>query len=244
MTASTTWAAAFIAGGLLVASAPGAHAQLVGIDLSGTWVINAGLSDNPQEVFRKHIEEMRAQGRGPGGEGGERGGGGEGGEGGWGGGGGGHHHGGWGGEGGEGGQGGGSADAPHRQRMAPASRIVILEDDRKITMIPEGRDTITVYPDGQKRKIKTRLGEAEVKGEWKGQSLVLTTRMPNGHEITRTYSIDDNGRLQIADQIELRNGDTVQVVTRYDEAPPGTAAPKAPEPPKAPQPSKESKSSG
>ncbi len=101
--------------------------------------------------------------------------------------------------------------------MDTPKKLVILQDDRKLTLIPEGRDTVTVIPDGKEHKTKTLLGETDVKGEWKELSLVLTTTI-NGHDVTRIYRIDDEGRLEVATEIKLQTGDKIEIVSRYDEA--------------------------
>ncbi len=205
MKAANPWLAALLAAAFLFLVAPRGSAQLLGIDLSGTWVINYDLSDDPHEVIQKKMREMHAGRHGF--DGGMRGGGGE-----WGGG-------GWGAGPGRysppGGRGG--EDMPRLQPMHAPPRIVILQDDQSITMIPEGRDTLRIVPDGKKRKIKTPLGEMEVKGEWKGLSLVLTTKSPNGHQITRTYRINDDGRLEVVTTVELPTGDKVEIAMRYDD---------------------------
>ncbi len=62
MSRKTAWMPAAMAAGLLLVVARGGSAQLVGVDISGTWVLNPDRSDNPRDVIRKKMQEMHGHG--------------------------------------------------------------------------------------------------------------------------------------------------------------------------------------
>lgn len=199
MSATRRQAAALLAAVTLTLPATRAQTQLLGTDLSGTWVLNEALSDDPKEVLEKKRDELRARGGSPGG-------------------------------GSRGGFGGGSAGGPpmrssgnqeqmqaRLQGMKPPQKIVILQNDLQITMIPEGRDTLTIVPDGKKHKQKTAVGDVEIEATWVRLDLELKTKGSEGGEMKRVYRINDDGRLEIVTELELpRAGDKVEIVMRYD----------------------------
>lgn len=88
---------------------------------------------------------------------------------------------------------------------------------RRLTMIPEGRDTLTIVPDGKKHKQKTAVGDVEIEATWVRLDLELKTKGSEGGEMKRVYRINDDGRLEIVTELELpRAGDKVEIVMRYD----------------------------
>jgi len=201
----------------VVALAANGDAETTGVDLSGTWVLNADLSDSPLKVIQEKMEEMRGRGgkgtpQGPP-PGGGRGGGWPGG----------------GAPGGHGGEGDGFSGSPRggeeMQKMQarleqtrPPYKIVITQNDDSITMMPAGLDTLAFVPDGEKRKHKTSRGEIEIKAKWENLALVLETKGPEGNQIQRLYRINDDGRLEIVTELELpRGGEKVEIVRRYDD---------------------------
>jgi len=190
------------------------HAQSQGVDLSGTWVLNTKLSDDPSAIMKQRMEAMHASGGGGGSYGGHHGGGYGGGAGYSGGGG---HHG--------GGYGGGDGGSDHQgaqdraRQFAPAQKLVIVENAQQIMMIPEGRDTVTVVPDGKKHERKTPAGTATVEAHWNDAALEVAVTSPGGHEITREYRINADGRLEVITELPAPNGgDKTKIVMRYDEA--------------------------
>jgi hypothetical protein len=196
--------------GLLTSSV--AHAGDIvtaGIDLSGTWILNEKLSDNPQEIMRERMESMRPPGGGP--PGGGMGGGGMRPPG--------------GGMPGGGGPGGGKGE-PNREQMEqrmkqlePAKRIVILSSDEQVTMIPQGRDTLVVFPDGKKHEHKTPAGVTSIQAEWKDLALEVKVKGQYGREAKRLYRINTDGLLEIVTEFEPPNGgEKITIVSRYDDA--------------------------
>ena len=86
-------------------------------------------------------------------------------------------------------------------------------------MISEERDTLTVVTDGKKHKRKTSAGEMESQATWKELTLELKTKGARGGEVTRVFRIGDDGRLEVVTGITFpRGGETIEIVTRYDEA--------------------------
>lgn len=179
-----------------------------GVDLSGTWVLNQKLSDDPQAMWKQHN-----------GSGGDHGGGGGGHHGGGGGGGYGGHSGGYGGAGSAGGHGG--APGQHAGDFAPAQKLTIIEIADKVVMIPEGRDSVTVIPDGKSRDRQTPNGVAKVEATWTDVALQVKMTSPTGHEATRLYRINADGRLEVVTELPAppnSNEKPREIVMRYDEA--------------------------
>jgi hypothetical protein len=191
---------ALVVASLLATSAVKASdAPSPGVDLSGTWVLNTELSDDPKEVMKERMQSMRAHG-GPGGRGSRPGGPPPG-----------------------GGFGGSEQDHEKmRQRVRefePARRIVIVSGDQHVTMIPEGRDSLTVIPDGTPRERKTPLGVVTMEAEWKDMTLEVKTKGQYGREAKQLYRINADGRLEVVMEIPMPGGgDATQIVMRYDEA--------------------------
>lgn len=186
-----------------------------GIDLSGTWILNEELSDNPQEIMQKRMESMRPPSGGPGGM---PGGGGPGGMPG------GPPPGG-GGRGGFGGPGGGEGEPNPEQmekrmkQLRPAKRLVIVSTDQQVTMIPQGQDTLVVFPDGKKHEHKTPAGLTTTQAEWKDLALEVKIKGPYGREGKRLYRINNDGLLEIVTEFEPpQGGEKITIVTRYDDA--------------------------
>ena len=197
--------AAALAGAILVTTGARGEEPGTGIDISGTWILNKDLSDDPRDIMEKRREEAMQQGNksrirsmrdGAGGGG----------------------FGGGGMPGGPGGGGGAQMQERLRQMEAP-KKIVIVQDGALITMIPEGRDTVRVVPDGKKHKQKTVLGDLDVAACWKNLALELTTTGTDGRESKRRFLINDDGRLEVVTEITPARGDKIEIVMRYDEAP-------------------------
>lgn len=199
-----------ILAGLLAISARGVLAQTSSsIDISGTWLLNEKLSDDPMAIFQKRMQQMHASGGGHGG-GGEHGGGGGGG-----GGYGGHH-----GEGGGGNSHGTSSQGgDHAHHFEAPAKIVILQTDKQVTMIPEGRDTVTVVPDGAEHTRKTPNGDVDVTASWKDLGLDVHIKSAEGREVDRVYRINSDGRLEVVTEMQPLSGDKIEIVARYDPAP-------------------------
>jgi len=210
---NTRFCLLFVIGALLASIAASAgDSPSTGIDLSGTWVLNTKLSDDPREVMQEKMEKMRASGGGGGMPGGPPGGGMPGGP----------PAGGMPGGGGrmpmgEGDE-GGEAVKERAKEFKPARRIVITQRDQEITMAPEGRDTLTVIPDGTKREKKTPMGTVTMEARWDEVTLEVRTKGAEGREAKRLYRINAEGRLEIVTEMSMPRGDEkVQIVLRYDE---------------------------
>jgi hypothetical protein len=189
-------------GGLGLAAAPAARAEtLSNVDLSGTWILNESLSDDPREVMKQKMDETQSRqgGRFRGGSGMAPGGGRRAG----------------------GGYGGGDREQMHERmsQLEAVRKLVILQSDDQVTMIPEGRDTVSVVTDGETHKVKTVLGEAELQATWKDLALEVRAKGPGGREVVRWYRINSDGRLEVVTTFELpRVDEKVEIVMRYDEA--------------------------
>jgi hypothetical protein len=185
-----------------------------GVDLTGTWVLNQKLSDNPQEMWKQH----NASGGGGGGghHGGYSGSGGGGYSGHGGGGGSGAHNGSGGGQPGQHGGGGGGGG-----EFAPVQKLTIVESGDKVVMIPEGRDSVIVVPDGKSRDRQTPNGVAKVQASWTEAALQVKMTSPTGREATRLYRINADGRLEVVTELPAppnSNEAPREIVMRYDEA--------------------------
>lgn len=212
-----------VVAGLLTASVAYAGDVVTnGINLSGTWVLNKELSDNPQEVMKKRMESMRPPGGGgPGGM---------------------HPPGGGGGMGGGGMPGGGmpggggpppgggpggmdDEDNPEHEQMKkrfremePAKQIVIISTDEQVTFMPLGRDTLIVFPDGEKHEHKTNAGVTSTQAEWKDLALEVKVKGQNGREAKRLYRINSDGLLEVVTEFQPPQGEKITIVMRYDDA--------------------------
>ena len=193
---------AVLAAGFLMSTAQAGAGENLSIDLSGTWRINDDLSDDPREVLQKKMEEMGG-GRSDGSRGGRGGGGG---------------HKGGGGYGGNGGVNHEQMQERFRQLEQARRSMVILQEGGEVTMIYASGDTMTIVPDGKQHKRDTLLGEAETKAKWKDFALEVTTKGPQGAEMTRLYRISNEGRLEVVVFVQLpRDNERVEIVTVYDE---------------------------
>ena len=171
-------------------------------DISGTWIYNARLSDNPRDRLQAADSGVRegAEGRG-----GRRGGfgGGRGGFGGFGGG-----RRGGGGEGGMGGGGGGGERRPgmsdeERARMrqtmhlafdAPRT-LTIAATDTTVALTTDSVAALVLYADGRKLKQKVDSGgDLEIKGHWQGNDFVVERKVSGGGKVTEDYLRSQDGK--------------------------------------------------
>ena len=181
----------------VVSSAAAADAPS-GVDLSGTWVLNQKLSDDPQAMMRQFHDSSGGSGSGYGG-----------------------HHGGSGYSGHSGGSANGGAPGQHMGEFAP-QKLTIVESGDKVVMIPEGRDSVIVIPDGKEHDRQTPAGVAKVEASWTDVALQVKMTTPTGHEATRLYRINSDGRLEVVTQLPPppnTNEKPREIVMRYDEAP-------------------------
>lgn len=217
----------FLAAASLLSNGITAGAQeSMSVNISGKWLINDKLSDNPREVLKKKMEELRANRGSP--DGGPAGGpGGEPGRG--------FEKGGFGGGGRRGGMKGGRGGGPagdqsggyqnreqmqerSRSHMGAPSEILITQHDGIITMICTGGDTTTIVPDGKEHKSPTMRGEVKTQAEWKDFALHVRTQRQGKPELARLYRISDQGRLEVVTLVQLPGSDeSIELKTVYDE---------------------------
>ena len=205
MTKTLQVALVALAIGSLLGAFTGASGGDMSIDISGKWRINKDLSDDPREVMKKKMEELRREHSGPpvGGMGGGPPGGGMGGR---------HRR---------GGNPGGSNREEMEQRLRDAEQarreILILQKGDDVTLIYANGDTVAIVPDGQKHTRQTRVGDVTTEALWKDFTLEVKSTA-RGREMKRLYRISSEGRLEVVSFINLpRANDSVEVVAVYDE---------------------------
>ncbi len=202
-----------IGSGAAGTAAAGVGTQAVGPDMTGHWVLNEELSEDPREQMRKRFQaRARVGGAGGGGRGGGgaggAGGGGFGGRGGGGAGGGGFGRpagaGGRGGQQGAGGrgQGGGGFDELTIEHQEPTFSITDSEDRSR-----------TFRTDW---KSWHALERGEVKTAWKKGKLVVEQRNQQDRKTTSKYSINPDGQLVIAVTISMGQAGPVTFDRVYD----------------------------
>jgi len=184
-------------------------------DLSGGWILNRELSEDPAEKMRELREDLRRGGfGGPGGRGGTGSfGGAPGGRGGAGGLGGGRTGGdlGGGSDGGfsvrpPGAEGRGRGPGSFRQIMNlvmhGAEQIVIADRDASIAITSDGR-RLVLRTDGKKIERLTSSGQkVEIKAKWKGDELRVERKIQNGPKVKVTYKLDKkSGRLEVRTEV-------------------------------------------
>jgi hypothetical protein len=178
---------------LALAAPTGGWAQS-GADLSGTWVLNAELSDDPQEEFRRWAQS-RGMPAPPGGSESAAGG-------------------------GEGGDtydaagAGAGAGGPGAGLMAMmqsvsqgAERLVIEQEGDQVTITNANGQANTLQTDGKVVEREGAQGATKIKSRWKKDRMIVNVDLPQrssplGGMITpniqMTYSLDKNGRLELA----------------------------------------------
>ena len=208
---ATTLVLGFGTGGGAVAGT-----QAVGPDMSGNWVLNEELSEDPREQMRK---KFQARARGGGGGRGAAGGLGRGGAGGVGRSGGGLA-GGVGGRSGAGrqpgaGRPGGPAGGGRGATAGGFEELTIEHDEPSVSITDSEGRRQTLQTDW-KDWHPTRGGE--VKAEWKKRRLVVQRRNQEDRKTTSKYSINPDGQLVIAITISLGQAGPVTFDRVYDRA--------------------------
>jgi hypothetical protein len=158
-------------------------------DLSGTWVLNESLSQDPRGVLREAAGKAHAEEGGGGGHrGGRRGGGG----------GGGGFPGGGGGGGGQGRPRDGGAAAPEGDEHAGspdlglgAKELHITGTGTELTLAgADGADQRILYTDGRKRSEERKgLGTVKTQAQWKDGALEVVTQGPKGRTKTEIFEM-------------------------------------------------------
>ena len=188
-------------------------------DLSGSWVLNQALSDNPRDMMQGRDSSGAPRGgRGGGMRGGGR-------RGGFGGGG---YGGGAGGRGSFGGGPGGMSDEQRtrmRQTMqlvmnAPASLAVVVGDS-SVTLVAEG-DTLLLPSNGRKvhrDAADDSEGAVDVTGKWQGNDFVVERKVSGGGKVTEDYMRAPEGK-QLYVIVSFQGGRGRDVMFRriYDPA--------------------------
>jgi hypothetical protein len=185
----------------------GKSSTAAAVVLSGKWVINEKLSDDPQAFMQKRGGPGAGGGKGGGygpGPGGPPGGGNGGGYG--------------------PGPGGGAGDGDRdriRERartLARPKELTIVQSGEQILMIPETADTVRIVPDGETRTVARPAGTMETTARWNGPVLEIDHTSAVGRQATRIYRIDADGRLEVTTKIPAQDGKPAATfVTRYDE---------------------------
>lgn len=183
------------------------------VDLSGHWVLNESLSDDPGKLLEKRRERMPgdgthqgppgggagpAGGRGPMGGGGPMGGNGP-------------KRGGMPG----GGMPGGSMPAMARLPDAPRE-MNIRQSAEAMDIETEGSSTRYIF--GQKSVVSVPDGVADRTVGWKGKAFVLETKAPEGPHSTRRYALDPGGRLIVTTEVSGR-GPSLKMKEVYELEP-------------------------
>jgi hypothetical protein len=179
--------------------------------LAGTWTLNKEESEDARAKLRDRGGERPGGWTGPGGRGGMGGpGGGAGGRGG----GPGSRGGGFGGRGADR---DGGRDEAAGGFFEPAETLIITQTAEEIA-VDDGDRVLHLHPDG--RKIKSEGGGAETTTRWRGNELVVETKVERGRKVTSAYMLVPAKRqLHVTSTIEGRSGEPITVRRVYDAAP-------------------------
>jgi hypothetical protein len=145
-------------------------------DFSGTWKLNADLSEDPREKMR----DARGSSGGRGGGGGGFGGGGRGGLGGGGMGGGGHRG------GGDSGDGGGDGATRLGETLAAQKVLTISHKDPELVIRDLNGRSRTFFTDARKLEEERAEGTAKIQTKWKDRTVVVVTKV-GSRETTETF---------------------------------------------------------
>ena len=159
------------------------------------WILNAELSDDPQEKMREAMQGGRGRGGGMGGRGG----------------------------GGMGGRGGGGMGGGRRgARGAPGAGIG--GDDSELQVQLEGNRFSVRTPDGRARTLNLGDDDADglnplgVTAGWDGAAIVIETSRDGGMSRKERYELVDDMRLVVVITINTPNGGAVEYKRVYDAA--------------------------
>ena len=174
------------------------------LNLSGTWVLNMELSDNPEQIAQ---------------QGGRRGGGMAGGRGGR----------SMGGGGRRGGMRGGAPSQADQQRMMQTTRMATQPPRRMI--VEQNDSTVTIQRgNGQAHVLKTNWekvrqemengGHLDIRARWQGRELQVERDVHLGGKVTRVYSLSSDGeRLIMETRLDMGGGRQPRVLHFvYDQA--------------------------
>ena len=209
MSASVFLTAA-VGAALLIPAVPASTAAVPSVppNLAGKWTLNAGQSEDARAKMRE------AGGHRGGGGGGFGGGGRGGGRGGFGGG----HGGRWGG--GDGAAGGGTrpdgeGSGAMRSFFEPPQTLTIDRNGEEIA-VNDGERILILHPDG--RKAKSDDGRTEITAQWRGEELVVESKMDRGKITTVYMAVPDKHQLDVTSRFEGRQGEPITARRVYDAA--------------------------
>lgn len=193
---------------LLASGAQSASSAEPAVDLSGTWVLNAEASDDPQEELRRWVQARGVGGGAPAGTGtGDAGGGG------------------YDVAGGGGGRGmaavGGGLLAMMERFSQNSEKLTIAQSDPEVTITNAAGQSNMVFTDG--RVVESTGedgGKTKVKTRWKKDKMIIDIDFPTRPNpaggtltpsLTMIYSLDKSGRLLLASTVGI--GATVPPLT-------------------------------
>ncbi len=206
--------------GFVIACASGTGTTLApeNLDLSGSWILNTDLSDDPQEMMPDGGMPEGGMGGRPGGMGGGRPTGGMGG---------GRPPGGMGGKRGMGGGAPSEADLRRMQqtiRMAAEvpGRIDVSHQDSTINIREAFRPSLTVHTNWEKvRQDLDNDTEVEIRARWHERQLQIERKVQNGGKILEKYTLSQStNRLHVEKSVdmEMGRGQTLTFHYVYDPA--------------------------
>jgi len=169
----------------LVALSSPEPATAQGTDIVGTWILNRGKSDDPQEVMARSRRRPPREDPAAGGEQRRR----------------------------RGGLNGGQTMRRpgegdrllQRRLMNPVLNLTITKTDSTFVFATEGQQFGEHFFDG--RKLKSTVGtelDIEIKAEWKKNRLEIETKASDGAKLKEKYELDeDTGELRV--ELDYRN---------------------------------------
>lgn len=190
---------------LACASSPGTTLAPENLDLSGSWVLNTDLSDDPGDMRLEDGMVSGTMGGRPGGMGGGRPTGGMGG--------GGRMPGGMG---GRGGMRGAPPDQMNRERMmqtvrmaAPPPRRIVVEHHDSTVSVQSNRerpaDLVTNW-----KKVELEIenhGKLDIKARWQERALQIEREVHDGGKVTQSYSLSSDGeRMLVETRLDMGRG--------------------------------------
>jgi hypothetical protein len=172
------------------------------LDLSGSWILNMEVSDNPAEMMEQGgMAGGRMGGARPSG-----------------------------GRGGRGGMGGGAPSEADQQRMMqtrrmatePPRRLVIEQVDSTVTLRNGAGRTLLLHTNWKtvEQEIEDG-GQLEIRARWRGRELQVEREVHLGGKVTQKYSVSSSGdRLLVETSLEMGRAPQPRVFHYvYDAAP-------------------------
>lgn len=171
-----------------------------GVDLSGQWRLNAGLSDNSQKIVKERWEETRGRGRDRGTEGRPVGGALS-----------------------AVGPTSGARVTRFLSPRMPAELEELARSPERLTVFQEGsqlriefNDTDVQYRAGVKSVVSYGRGVADRSAGWKGRTFIVVTKAVDGARQEKRFELDDSGRLIISTELSGWGGGKIKMRQVYD----------------------------